>query len=131
ACGDVFVPAGDDRSIEGTVLTVLQEPYVSKPVAGRRRRFAMFLAVLAAMLTLPLYLFISGIANRITPAVAKQQQPDGVPQAKTATPATTNAGTGTGAEVLPVARTSGPAGVTHTRRADAPLAKTLPQETSE
>ena len=132
ACGDVFVPAGDDRSIEGTVLTVLQEPYVSKPVAGRRRRFAMFLAVLAAMLTLPLYLFISGIANRIAPAIAKEQQPDGVPQAKTATPATTNAGTGTGAEVLPIARTGGPVtGVTHTRRADAPLAKTLPQETSE
>ena len=132
ACGDVFVLPTGERSIEGTVLTVLQEPYVSKPVAGRRRRFAMFVAVLAAMLTVPLYLFLSGIANRIAPpAVAKEQRTDGVPQAKTTTPATTNAATRAGAEVLPVARTSGPVtGVTHTRRADAPLAKKLPQETS-
>jgi len=141
ACGDAFVVATPDRSIERKLLTVLHEPYLSKPVAGRRRRFAMFLAVLAAMLTLPLYLFISGIANRIAPAVAKEQQPDGVAHANSATPAltkariesakTTNTGTEAGAGPLPVARTSGPVtGVTHTRRADAPLAKTLSQETT-
>src|SRR5437764_13280196 len=72
ACGDVFVSAPREAAIEGKVLTVFQEqPYVWKSKSRRRKRFAMFLAVLAAMLSLPVYLLVSGIANRVAPAVTE------------------------------------------------------------
>jgi hypothetical protein len=139
ACGDVFTSARGDESIDGKVLTVLREPYVTKSFARRRKRLAMFFGIVLGMLSLPVYLLISGMANRVAPA-AEKQQAVGEQEVKTATvppvkaradaPRTTEATGG----IVPIAqaapaRQAGPVtGVTHTRRGDAPVAKTSSQE---
>src|SRR4051812_17158808 len=88
ACGDVFVSDAREAPIEGRMLTIFQDqPYVWKPHSRRRQRFAMFLAVLLGMLSLPIYLLVSGMANRVPPAVAKEAQGVAREQAKVAPPA--------------------------------------------
>jgi hypothetical protein len=104
----------------------------------------MLFGVVLGMLSLPIYLVIAGLANRGAPAAEKQQstasqQQQQVKAAVSApvktradAPRTTEAAGGIVATAeAGVARPSGPVtGVTHTRRADAPVSKTVSPETA-
>ncbi len=140
ACGDAFTSARAGESIDGRVVAVLREPYVTKSFARRGKRYAMLFGVVLGMLSLPLYLLIAGFANRGAPAAERQQPAAAQQQVKTATitaaktradaPKVSEATTG----VVATADAGAPrpavpvTGVTHTRRADAPVSKTVSPE---